>query len=490
MLTRSRSRTISELFDAPSSLSISEMASSESDHDTQPSIDSVEEKDFFEEFFESDDRLAGIFGIGKLSMSKPSKNRPGEVDKLVVSSPTTTIKERVSKFEKFSRNFSSANTRAEFLREACADASTQHTVSFTYADKPMKLGCAIEEEAVRNTTVVKIGKNEVTLPVIKNGYLSTYQQKFSAYLRTLLDKICDLLDGLGTTCNVPESIQRLRQEMAPVAASMCNTTARRACQAELCAILIAEIYLQSQSTTIAQYFVIEDLKADEYTRGAYVRVSDVESTPELRLSSMVQRNAVGFDTNPVYNLNMAQLTALLTYAFSRDVQDRLRAKVRLLSSVSSVVRNDLIDDPEKVIHATMREYFFTREELIHLFFIDESDRRAARCLCCGKIGAINGTRIQHSRCEAMQWLASHYQFTADEDITHTHEYMYVRPGVTEVARSLAQAQKRIHSMSFIGSDDKEAVAYVVGKDGLPRKLGSAGVRWTYPTMASAGHTKK
>uniref|UniRef100_A0A1Y1LGT5 Uncharacterized protein n=1 Tax=Photinus pyralis TaxID=7054 RepID=A0A1Y1LGT5_PHOPY len=431
--------------------------------------------------FATDDRLAGIFGAGRMLVKDPEVT---EALPKRIEEPKSFIAKRVGEFEEMSKNFSRVSVRAEFLKKTHAYSKSQVTIDYVYSDDSGKLALGIEKAAVKNFMNMRLLDYDLKVPIIKSGYTISYLQKFSLGLTEVVTQISDLLEGQGLVCDVAYTIEQLRKTVRTLVMNACTDPHRVNCQIELCSLVIAEIYFKTRLEGLLKYFYIEDLVQDEYTKGAYLRVSDVDHTSDSRMESMVQKNAVGFDSNPMYSLNMTQLKSLVSFIFSGNVGERLSAKVRLLSTVSNTVRNDLINNPGAVLLSTIREYFMTREEIVHLLFSDDTDRRANRCVACDKTGVIHGTNIQHHPCPVTEWLTKHFQFKSNSTETYTFDYMYIKPGVTHLAKKLAESQRRIGDLPYIGADDNELVAYTIGRDGMAKKIGSAGVRWSYPSSTT------
>lgn len=436
------------------------------------------------DFFQNDERLAGIFGTGRVLVTKPTGSGPTELVE-----PSGHVKTVVEKYAKMSADFNNITTRGKFLREAHADSKTQYTVDVLYQQKKLSITTSIKKEHVKEFKVVNCGDAEIPMPMIKAGYLKTYDEKFCLSLNENLERAADVLEGLGRTMDIPETRKKIMQLSHSHVRDICQNDDRRACTAAILGDLLVRLYLTHQCEVIVRHFAITDLLADEYTSGSFIRLDDSQSAIEDRLATMVQPNAVGVDINPVYSLNYRQLGWLTRYIFSKDPGERCQCKVDLLSAVKPSIRNDIVLSPESVLHASIREYCLTREELVHLFFNEADQKRSPTCIHCQTNATIVGLQITHQACAVTTWLAKHYQFVEARDFTSTCNYAYVKPGVTAVARSLVQMQKVVRSKTFVGADDKEVTAYALNGAGEPKKIGSSGVRYfPIPSVQSSSRS--
>lgn len=429
----------------------------------------------------NDERYATVFGEGICELRSHEEN-----ETLKVERPQIVIQDRLSKFKEMSENFSSVSTRGKFFEEAHKLSKTSMSVEMKIVDKGV-IDLDIPKDHVKDTLRVKIEDKDYYIPAIKAGYLTKYQRQFSAAATSNLERIAELLEGAGKIIEAEETMIKLRSLAMDVVAGQVENPERKKCQRDILVYVLTELYLSSTATRIANHFVIRDLVDDEYTAGAFVRLDEAEQTPEDRYHSMIQENAVGFVDKAMYSLNFRQLKGLVDYIFSKDVGKRLKGKVDLLSSVPDSVRHDLIHSPEQVLLISIREYFMTREEVMHLLFRDEGDKRVDRCVACESIVSINGLAVTHPPCPVMKWLNKHFNFSLGATGGSAARYGYIKPGIAAIARKLAAAQQEIKQRAYIGKDEKEVVAYTLDRSGLPKKIGSAGVRWQYPTIPPGGH---
>lgn len=159
-------------------------------------------------------------------------------------------------------------------------------------------------------------------------------------LMTSLETVATVLEGLGKSCDIPQTVSTLCKILEPQILQRCRERDRVKCEVAILSYLISDIYLRTHVETLLKYFQIETLTEEEFSGGSYVLTSDSCQTVETRLATMVQENAIGFDIKPIYSLMLPQIKCLLRYCFNSDPGERVEAKIRLLSTVSHHIRQE------------------------------------------------------------------------------------------------------------------------------------------------------
>lgn len=421
--------------------------------------------DPIDEIFAADERLSSAFGGGIVIYSAADQC---EVE---LPQPENFISNRVKKFESCSSEFSSTEKRIEFVEAAHTAATSQTKVTVRY-DSARQIDLSIDPSHIKGYAKWNTGDKILDIPLVKSGWTEKYETMYRAAVITNLERAADIFEGQEKNLDIEQSLKILGEHANRIVANMCTSPSRRRCQEAIISYILTELTLTHKLSNIIKFCVVSTVIQSDGQSGAYVQLSDIANTPKERTECMIQKNSVGYNGNPIYGLNFRQLRQLVVYIFSRDPGERVMAKVNLLSSVPPTVRPDIITGPGRVLIESIHEYFMTREEIVSLVFSGDTERRATRCTHCQTAVIITGLNISHTGCPVTEWLVKHFQFHESETNTTAPQLAYVKPGVVYISKALAEAQRKIRSLPFIGKSDKEAMAYTLDGRGHPKKIGT------------------
>lgn len=420
----------------------------------------------FDELLASDPSISAAFGCGRVLEINPEYEKE-------IPNPEIYVSSFVEKFSKFETEFDSETSRVEFVKEAVDLGVKKLSVRVTVSDEEIQCEVDISKSQIKDFVDAKIEDIHFRIPVINSTALTTVTQAMEAHKLKNLESISSALELEDRVLSLTATLANLKEKTSRYAEKNWNNVARQKCQAEILSVLITEVFLRKKLLQLCDYFICDSVIHDEWTQGGYIRMDEYHSQPENRLNTMLQENAIGFDVQAEYSLNFKQIKWLIQFIFSSDVKDRVEAKIQLLSGVHPHTRLDLIQEPEKVLLASFREYFLTREEILNLCFSQETTRVAPRCIYCRRTVTVQQLRVIHDSCPITRWLTKHFQFEQCESSIATKEYIYVRPSVCKIATSLINAKRKIETATYVGKNASEVVAYKL-QNSLPVKIVSAG----------------
>lgn len=423
--------------------------------------------DPIDDIFAADDRLSSIFGAGiviQSTVGDPTSQQE-------VLQPESMISKRVKQFEECSKNFHLTEKRVDFVEIAHKTAKTQTSVQVKY-DSRTTISLTIDPSHIKSYQEVKIQNKKLSVPIIKSGWFSKYESMFEAATIANLERAAETFEAEGKQLNIDKTLTKMNQLLQSLIESLTTTPERQRCQMAILMYIISELHLTHRLSQLITFYDIATVIDTESQAGAFIRMSDLDNTPDQRMATMIHKNSVGYDDNPIYNLSYRNVRNLVLYIFSKDPGDRVQAKVELLSSTSANVRADIITQPGLVLLGSIREYLMTREEILSLVFKSDSDRRAMRCVHCATTVSVSGLVVDHTQCPVTSWLVQHFQFEEDRFTISAPQFAYIRPGIVAVSKALAAAQKKIRGMPYIGRSDKETVAFTLDDTGQAKKIGT------------------
>lgn len=145
---------------------------------------------------------------------------------------------------------------------------------------------------------------------------------------------------------------------------------------------------------------------DPLTQGLWV-VSPSESHPAL--SAARSRKVTS-----IYELDENQTQNLIALAFSTKPREKAAAKLNLFARVKGTKRDDIKDDPKRVLSIVFSESELTQLEIKAMIFNKTRDSQPSCTLCTTPV-ELEGVTY-HQECDVIKWLVDNFFFKYDRQL--------------------------------------------------------------------------
>lgn len=434
---------------------------------TDPSLD---------EILENDDRLRCIFSESIVRVENRSA-----VDRVVQEvTPVAYCIDLSEKLNRYATGFSQSVVREEFLRDTATAGRNLTSLETNIIDHmSIDLMPSIPNEHVKKWQRIVLDSTSVNIPMIQTPQLPHYDKMFS----TLFSIQFEQLEADRALVGERLDIEKTKQVMNAFAKRKVSGFARDPQRENLnikivTALMLAMIRTKTRRN-LEQYLQQRTILDDELTGGMFIRL-DQTNTSQETTSSMIRPDAVGIELKVTYNLSLDQIKNLITYLFTSEPTAKMEAKIHLLASTKSEIRNDLVVDPERVFEHAIREHFMSRTEVADLIFnhLDRQTRtRTYRCPhCLLTVSGIQKSLIPHRYCKVSKWLVEKLGFVYSNSQLSIPSLTYVTPGITRYAKESYGLRTRLQTEPFFGKNTQEFVAYTIDEKGQPRKVAHQGIK--------------
>lgn len=456
-------------------------------NDTMPLEEEVNEERnatdvFFEELFDRHN-LHCLFADAVVKVGE----RGIENDTGIDLHPVTYCAEVEKKFSDYRENFNQTSVRESFLLDTTKTESETHTLELRVKrNEPLDLVGDIPIGCIKGWKRPKVHGIEYRIPMIETRYLQRYHDVFSRIVEILLDKLEANLALRYKNLNRDKTRTVFFNMSKNACIGFARDDIRIQLNARILTVMMLERIMIGDDIATAKLLVLGQPCDDEITAGMFIRI---DASASFDNKTMIQQDSVGMELKINYNLTLDQMRNILRYMFSKNINTRMEAKVKLLSSVKGDIRNDIALDCEKVLLHVIREYYMTRPEIMDLifsYFDTQSKMQRRCCISCGT-SITNGTIIRHVKCQVVEWLIDKFGFCYEDDTLSIPPYMYVKPGIANYIRQAFNTQVRTQTKPFVSKTHDELSVYKIGPTGLPVKMAHQGiktVRFDGPTTST------
>lgn len=452
-------------------------------------MSSVSDDTDIDELINDDERFKCLFASSVVVM----ENR-ADVDRTQTEvNPVHYCMELDKKLKHFKENFDQQKTREEFLRSQTSDAQTLTSLETHVLEEiSIDLMDDIPAAHVKAWKIAPVGGTHLPIPMIENHYLNRYERVFTTMIDLQLEQLVAERSLLGERIDQQRTLVTLEHQARDLQRGFARDPRRIELNVKIVTTLLLTLLRRGTKRELERFLVHRTILDDELTGGMFIRLDRDE--PEVQEASMIRPDSVGVELKVIYNLNMAQMNMLIKYLFSSDPQERLEAKIGLLSSSRSEIRNDLVVNPKRVFEHAIREHFLTRREVMSLLFshYDKiTNVRSQRCPSCKThLGTAKQLSIPHGYCKVTAWLVDHLGCTHEHGLISVPAYMYVSPGIARFAKEAYGLRTKLQTEPLFAKTRHEFIAYTIDEHGHPKKVAHQGVkqvRIDQPATSSSRH---
>lgn len=428
-----------------------------------------------DEELENDDRFRCLFSEAVVVLEDRAATDRAQVE----VNPVTYCIELGQKLKKFKDNFDQQTTREEFLRTQTADTQTLTSLETRILDRmDVQLLEEIPPSHCKCWKDVNFHGETFSIPMIENPFMTKYETIFQTIIDLQAEQLAADRSLKGERIDVGKTKKEIQIRARYLQRGFARDPRRTELNVKIVTALILTTLRKGTRRNLESYLKQRTVLDDELTSGMFIQTNRDEL--EVQDTSMIRPDSIGVELKVIYNLGMEQLQMLIKYLFSADPYDRMDAKIRLLSSVKSEIRNDVVVNPRRVFEHAIREHFLTRREMIELIFSHhdrQSNVRTQRCpQCRTPMGTARQSIIPHKRCKIVDWLVDHLGCIYENDSIVVPAYMYVAPGIARYAREAYGLRTRLQTEPFFGKTNHEFVAYTIDNKGRPCKVAHQGTK--------------
>lgn len=422
-------------------------------------------------------RLQAIFSQGVVVVEGPTCEKPTTFNPAIF---TTSL---LSNHQETVKRFSETGVQRDFATKAITEAANTTTCRYIFnRDKPVSISHQIATHLTKGDKAVQFLNRKFTIPSIKSEFLDEVASALSIYNRNLIEEIAIAYHIANPESNVEKqkTLDKLSSLAAPLAESLTNVHNRRLVYNQLLVASALEVLVTHQRFEVASFLQTTSLGITDSRRGgSFMRVDHVADTTATRLKSAISPASVAVATTAIYKLRYNQLQDVITYIFSKKVDDRCESKVNLLATLQPIARQLFIQHPEKLLQSSIEENFLTREEILHLFFsIPASNRMDAAKMCpsCNIPVQIQGCKVRHQYCEIINWLVKTFEFDSSADQICAPSYIYLADEMSTYAKTVINLDQQRKLTPLVARTEQDFRVVQLTESGQPKTLAHIGAK--------------
>lgn len=428
-----------------------------------------------DEIIANDDRLRCLFGEAIVVTERRS-----DIDRTPVEiNPVQYCQDLGQKLNHFREHFDKPTVREEFLRAQTSEPQTLTSLETKFTSSAdINLIDSIPDSHVKQWKTIEVCGAKFSIPMIETVFLEKYEKSFSLIVSMQLEQIAAQQSLQGNKIDSKKTLIAFSEIAKTKQRGFARDPRRTDLSTNIIVAIMFSELLKHQNQRLTSLLKTRTILDDELTSGMFIQLNKDET--DENNPSMIKSNAVGVELKVIYNLTLRQMHQLIKYCFSRAGLEKTEAKIELLSSSRSEIRNDIATNPNRVLEHAFREHFLTRREVLDVMFthIDKlSQSSTYRCPSCRIVIAPNHDgNFPHRRCPIVDWLVTKLQFNYSDGVVSIPDFAYVAPGISRYAREAYGLQSKLQTEPFYGKSKDEFVAYILDDRGRPIKTAHQGVK--------------
>lgn len=415
------------------------------------------------------DRLCAIFSEGIVVEENRITSLP------TITKPAFFLNRRQALYEKAQKEFNSIQVQQDFVKRKFNDRANRTSCEYRF-DPKKKISIVKQlESAIKtaNKFSLEIRNNKYSIPDVYDDNRENVNSILILYADDLLREIDLIYSVDGKRVDTKTTSKFMDERLKNILSNISRFEIRIKTSVLFAkAILLEQLVIKERDHLISflKYTVADSLiENDDYY---FLRIDSSTETVDDRLKTVIQPSCIGTAVNVVYNFNMQQLTWLVDYIFAKSLPRRTAAKVSLLSSMKTIARNDVVQNPGNVLKYCFMEHYLTRSEILTVVFhphlLNHNDH-ANRCPHCEIIVALQPDRVVHPFCPLVKWLTNkfNYEFEPLTSTVSVPSLTAVTNTVGTYLRQMVTQETSELNTPFISSVGDELRVLTLNIDGKP-----------------------